>query len=220
MSEREARKPPATPGDEAPGEPDEGFLSRWSRLKERSRRGPEAGTAPETAGQAPEAALPTGGGPAADGPSAAEPPGDEDMPPLESLGPESDYSAFMSPRVSPALRRQALRRLFSSPKFNITDGLDDYCEDFTKWRPLGDIVTADMRHQMERRLKEAMEAGEEPADESGQVRQAAAGEGGPAEPGDAQARGDEPGPDAPGTTHEDSTADPPPGDEPNEPGKA
>ncbi|MCZ6732230.1 MAG: hypothetical protein O7B27_06725, partial [Gammaproteobacteria bacterium] len=32
----------------------------------------------------------------------------------------------------------------------IRDGLDDYDEDFTVFEPLGDTITADMRHQMER----------------------------------------------------------------------
>ncbi len=74
---------------------------------------------------------------------------DEEMPPLESLGPDSDYSDFLSKAVSPELRRAALRKLFSSPKFNVTDGLDDYAEDYTQHAPLGDIVTAEMRHRLE-----------------------------------------------------------------------
>ncbi len=78
---------------------------------------------------------------------------DSDMPPLESLGPDSDYSGFLSRGVSEALRKKALARLFRSPAYNVVDGLDDYAEDFTKFAPLGDLVTADMRHQLEQRLK-------------------------------------------------------------------
>jgi len=73
---------------------------------------------------------------------------DEDAPPLDSLGPDSDYSDFLSRNVSPKLRREALRKLFSSAKFNVTDGLDDYAEDFTRHTPLGDIVTAEMRARL------------------------------------------------------------------------
>ena len=80
------------------------------------------------------------------------------MPPLESLGPDSDYSGFLSRGVSEALRRKALARLFRSPAYNVVDGLDDYAEDFTKFAPLGDIVTADMRHQLEQRLKRLADA--------------------------------------------------------------
>ena len=74
---------------------------------------------------------------------------DEQAPPLESLGPDSDYSDFLSRAVSPKLRRAALRKLFSSAKFNVTDGLDDYAEDYSRHAPLGDIVPAEMRARLE-----------------------------------------------------------------------
>ena len=74
---------------------------------------------------------------------------DEDMPPLDSLDENSDYSGFLSSGVSEGLRRRALRKLFSSAVFNIPDGLDDYDDDFTSFAALGDIVTSDMRHQAE-----------------------------------------------------------------------
>jgi len=180
----------------------EGFLKRWARLKEASKQG-IAGE--ETTG------LPPAGEPAprapveaAEPPVSEEPPGDEDMPPLESLGEDSDYSAFMSPRVSPDLRQKALRQLFRSPKFNITDGLDDYCEDFTKWRPLGSIVTADMKYHMERKLREQLE------------KAAQAGKG---EEGAEVVKADEPASGADADT--DTTGEPPvQGDKSNEPGNA
>ncbi|MEZ5594545.1 MAG: DUF3306 domain-containing protein [Gammaproteobacteria bacterium] len=71
---------------------------------------------------------------------------DNDMPPLDSLGEKSDYRAFFAPKVSAELRRLALRKLFHSPKFNIRDGLDDFDDDYTYFEPLGDTVTADMKH--------------------------------------------------------------------------
>ena len=74
---------------------------------------------------------------------------DADMPPLESLGEDDDYSGFMSTGVSEELRNLALRKLFRSAKFNVVDGLNDYDDDFTNFEPLGDIITSDMRHQME-----------------------------------------------------------------------
>jgi len=80
---------------------------------------------------------------------------DADMPPLDSLGPDSDYSGFLSRGVSQALRRQALRRLFTSPHLNIVDGLDDYAEDFTGLAPLGDTVTAEMRYRLEQAARVA-----------------------------------------------------------------
>ena len=78
---------------------------------------------------------------------------DADMQPIESLQPDSDYAAFLSPKVSEKLRRMALRKLFQLPHFNICDGLDDYAEDYRNFAPLGDIVTADMRHRLERELE-------------------------------------------------------------------
>ena len=80
---------------------------------------------------------------------------DQDMPPLESLDENSDYSGFLSSGVSEALRRRALRKLFSSAVFNIPDGLDDYDDDFTSFAALGDIVTSDMKHQAEMEAERA-----------------------------------------------------------------
>jgi len=87
---------------------------------------------------------------------------DADMPPIDSLTEDSDYSGFLSPKVSEALRKQALRKLFHSPAFNICDGLDDYDGDYTSFEKLGDLITADMKHQIEmeaqRHMQELTEA--------------------------------------------------------------
>ena len=137
---------------------DDGFLARWSRRKTLARRESDSsGPAPAPVSTSSEAAMPE----AADADLDAEPERlltDADMPPLESLGPDSDYSGFLSRGVSEALRKKALARLFRSPAYNVVDGLDDYAEDFTKFAPLGDIVTADMRHQLEQRLKRLADA--------------------------------------------------------------
>jgi len=92
---------------------------------------------------------------------------DADMPALESLDEDSDYSGFMSAGVSDKLRKLALRKLFMAPVFNIRDGLDEYDEDYTYFEKLGDIVTCDMKHQIEveeQRLREAMEEEAESAE--------------------------------------------------------
>lgn len=137
MTRRGRASPPETTGD--------GFIERWSRRKL------ESGVAPKDLPQpAPE--------------SAELPPCDEDMPPLSTLDESSDYSGFLSERVSETLRRQALRKLFHSPSLNLCDGLDDYAEDFTSFAALGDIITADMRHQAalaeERAAREEEHGGE------------------------------------------------------------
>ena len=127
---------------------DESFLQRFNRRKSEARlaladtdetelQQEESEIAAEDA----EEALPT----------------DADMPPLESLTADSDFTPFMSPKVSEGLRRQALRKLFHSPEFNFISELDEYAEDFTKFELLGDIVTSDMRHQLEMEAKRRLE---------------------------------------------------------------
>ncbi|WP_428623981.1 DUF3306 domain-containing protein [Sedimenticola sp.] len=111
------------------------FVSRWSRLKRASAQTPagnQEASPPAPVEAEKETRLPT----------------DADMPPIDSLDETSDYTGFLSEKVSEALRRQALRKLFHSEAFNVCDGLDDYAGDFTSFAALGDIVTADMRHQL------------------------------------------------------------------------
>jgi ferredoxin len=40
---------------------------------------------------------------------------------------------------------------FHAPEFNVVDDLNDWAGDLRSFEPLGDVITADMRHQMERR---------------------------------------------------------------------
>jgi len=99
----------------------EPFLSRWSRRK---RASADAATAP---------------------PAQAEGPPPE-LPPIDSLTPESDFSAFMHKKVDEKLRRAALAKLFSDPAFNVVDGLDDYAEDYTQLETLAEGVAATLEH--------------------------------------------------------------------------
>jgi len=119
---------------------DESGLARWSRRKAAARQGSSTRDG-ETAD---ESLLAPESGNQPDDISIANLT-DQDMPPLESLDEQSDYSGFLSPGVSEKLRRQALRKLFHLDLYNVTDGLDDYAEDYTKFDLLGNIVTADMR---------------------------------------------------------------------------
>ena len=82
---------------------------------------------------------------------------DEDMPPIESLNEESDFSMFMSRGVSDELRNLALKKLFKAAVFNVRDGLDEYDEDYTSFEKLGDIVTCDMKHAIEMEAKKKLE---------------------------------------------------------------
>ncbi len=147
--DQDLRSPVSQP-DELAGE--QGFLDRWSQRKLET----------ETLAPPPIEALQ----PAVDTVpvEAPEPPDeqltDADMPPLESLGEGSDYRGFLSPKVSEALRKAALRKLFRQSRFNVVDGLDDYAEDFTRFEPLGDLVTHEMRRMLERTRKALEESDE------------------------------------------------------------
>ena len=158
----------------------EGPLRRWARRRREVAREEQAlaearqGDAPEGGVEIPES-VDEASAPAGVEESVLT---DVDMPPLESLGENSDYSGFLSPGVSEGLRRRALRKLFTSAVFNVPDGLDDYDDDFTSFAALGDIVTADMRHQAEVEAERARqaEAGTEPATGSRDASEAVEGD--------------------------------------------
>ena len=127
---------------------DEGVLSRWSRRKQEARVADESTEVVEVA-EVDSALMPVV--------EQEVQLTDADMPPLDSLDSSSDFSGFLSPKVSEQLRQMALRKLFHAAVFNTTDGLDDYAEDYTSFEKLGDIITSDMRFEQamdeERRLE-------------------------------------------------------------------
>ena len=62
------------------------------------------------------------------------------LPPLEDLTADSDFTPFLQTGVPSALKRAALRKLWSSdPVLANVDGLNDYDEDFAKMG-LGKVV--------------------------------------------------------------------------------
>ena len=89
----------------------ESFLSRWSRLKKQAENLVKTESAK---------------------PLANEP----KLPAVEQLNMESDYTAFFHPKVEEKLRREALRKLFTDPHFNVMDGLDVYIDDYGKPDPI------------------------------------------------------------------------------------
>lgn len=90
----------------------EAFLSRWSRLK---REQPEEERLPE---------KPDEGTPA------------PALPPVQDLTPASDFAPFMHPKVADALRRVALKKLFSDPHFNVPDPNEAFSGDWTGGEPI------------------------------------------------------------------------------------
>ena len=131
-------------------------LSRWSRRKQEAAQ-PSA-VAEQAPAEVADASLAAAQADEVD--QEQIPLTDADMPDIESLQADSDFTGFMSPGVSDELRNLALRKLFHAPVFNIRDGLDEYDEDYTSFEKLGDIVTCDMKHQIEvqeRKRREALE---------------------------------------------------------------
>jgi hypothetical protein len=110
----------------------EPFLQRWARLKA-ERPTPEA---PEPAVEAPVPAAST----PADAPAEVRP---EDLPPIEDLTAESDFTPFLKAGVPEELKRLALRKLWrSDPVFANLDGLVEYGEDFgAAFRNPGPVAT-------------------------------------------------------------------------------
>jgi Protein of unknown function (DUF3306) len=158
MSTRDPRGAQGTEGGES-------FLARWARRKAQVQRTPE----PDVAAAAVTAVAPPDerSGVRADAavagkdvtsdsvnvpksPGVVDAPGVVELPDIDQLDQDSDYSAFLAPGADAGLRRRALRKLFSSPKFNEFDGLDTYRDDFTQFPALANVITADMKFEAER----------------------------------------------------------------------
>lgn len=108
-------------------------LKRWSQRKHAAAREmASAAPAPEPAPVAPAATH-------AESPAPAQA---EPLPSVESLSFDDDFTAFMKPEVDPSLRREALKKLFRDPRFNVMDGLDVYIDDYTKSDPIPPSVLA------------------------------------------------------------------------------
>jgi hypothetical protein len=126
----------------------EGVFSRWSRRKLGSARIATETVEPtvESSQQTAESqAKGTGDANEADTPER----GNEalvELPSIDELGPDSDFQGFMNPQVDDSLRRAALKKLFSDPHFNVTDGLDVYAEDYTKLESLTPAMVAGLKH--------------------------------------------------------------------------
>lgn len=112
----------------------ENFFKRWSRLKTENT--------PEPASPA----VPTSSATDAIGSSRAG--GQKPLPTLDDvarLTADSDYSAFVAKGVDQMVRRQALKKLFTDPHFNVMDGLDIYIDDYNRPSPLPASMLAALR---------------------------------------------------------------------------
>lgn len=118
------------------------FLSRWSQRKLAAAREDSAPPAPV----APAPTAPIANAPATAAANAAPAPSEPALPPIEALTFDSDFTAFLSPKVDASLRQQALRKLFRDPRFNVMDGLDVYIDDYTKFEPVTPELMAKLEH--------------------------------------------------------------------------
>lgn len=140
----------------------DGFFSRWSKRKTEATQqtlqkpNPSAALVEPTAEKPPspdaikprdaERSEPAGrGANAADNHQAKAAP----QPTLEDvarLTPDSDFSAFVARGVDETIKRQALKKLFSDPHFNVMDGLDIYIDDYNKFEPISPQMLASLEH--------------------------------------------------------------------------
>ena len=111
----------------------EAFLERWSRRKNEQK----------------------------DLPAKDEKPAPQ-LPPVDKLTPDSDFSPFMHPKVEDALRRVALKKLFSDPHFNVPDPFEAYSGDWTGGEPISQEMLATL-NQAQRLLFSDKKKEEEPA---------------------------------------------------------
>jgi hypothetical protein len=113
--------------------PDGFSLKRWSRRKlEATRAAAPTGTqSPGAPGTVPDAKVPAVASPAVPVSS-----GEPALPAIESLTIDSDFTAFLKPNVDESLKRRALKKLLTDPRFNVMDGLDVYIDDYTKTVPI------------------------------------------------------------------------------------
>ena len=131
----------------------EAFLSRWSRLKQ---------------GQAREVTQPAV--PAASDDKETQAPA---LPPVDELTPESDFAPFMHPKVGEAVRRVALKKLFSDPRFNVPDPYEAYSGDWTGGDPISEELLKTLNQARTVLFREEEEQAKKDADKKDAETQAA-----------------------------------------------
>ena len=144
----------------------DGFLQRWSKLKQVQRESHDESHQPIMDEELEVNALAADEeGFDAEAPvneefdSAAEsrPLTDEDMPDIDSIDAKSDMSAFFSTGVSAELKRQALKKYFHQHEFNFRDPLDEYNLDYSQPVKLTAAVGEKIRGWAEKQMEDAMQ---------------------------------------------------------------
>ncbi len=107
---------------------DERFLDRWSRRKTVTKGGD--GVTPGLEPAPGDVVIATTGDETGEGKAPAVDP--KDLPDIDSLDAESDFTVFMREGVPDHIRKLAMRKLWRlDPVFANLDGLLDYDEDFS-----------------------------------------------------------------------------------------
>ena len=130
--------------------PDGFSLRRWSRRKLDATRAtaPTGTQSPHAPGAVPDAKVP-----AVASPGVPVSSGEPALPAIESLTIDSDFTAFLKPNVDESLKRRALKKLLTDPRFNVMDGLDTYIDDYTK----SDTIPPEMLARLERARQKLLE---------------------------------------------------------------
>jgi hypothetical protein len=119
----------------ATDEKKEAFVERWSRLKREKKELPATEEKP----------IPQ-------------------LPPVDKLTPESDFTGFMHPKVEDALRRVALKKLFADPHFNVPDPFEAYSGDWTVGEPIPDEMLKALNQAQQLLFSEKKEEQEKTAE--------------------------------------------------------
>jgi len=122
---------------------DKGFLQRWSTRKMDARTDAGAGTdvdAPQAENEPAAGEAPVDGDETVE--VVAPPPTDlADLPDVDTLDADSDYTGFLGENVPADLAKMAMRKLWrSDPVLANIDGLNDYDEDFSMVGMVSEVV--------------------------------------------------------------------------------
>lgn len=138
-------------------------MAEWSQRKLAGTAEREAGTAPAHDPALP-ASSPSAGDALEDDGGEGHSPADLELPDIDSLDGESDFSVFMRDGVPEDLRRLALRKLWASdPVYANLDGLNDYDPGEMSFL----VQVAETAQDMLRKALDGEDAGEGPEEESG-----------------------------------------------------
>ena len=125
-------------------------LKRWSRRKLEATRAaaatPRPRAEPVPSSPVPPTVPSATAAPAPVGHDAAGNAAPAPLPPVDSLVFDSDFTPFLQPKVDEGVKREALKKLFQDPRFNVMDRLDVYIDDYSLPDPIAPEVARQLLH--------------------------------------------------------------------------